>query len=432
MPMDIFSALPLLSTAPRWIIAYSGGVDSHVLLKLAVQAAALPYKNLLAVHINHGLNPAAERWAQHCKTVCKNLGVNFITIKVVVNRTQDAGLAAAARTARYLALADFVQAGDALLTAHHEDDQAETLLLQLLRGAGLKGLASMPTTSRFALGYLVRPLLSKSRAEIVACAQRNKLAWIEDDSNTNQRFDRNFLRHTIFPLLQKRWPAVNTVLARSAQHCADGDVLLMKTGREDYRAAASVRPLNVPNFLHTGIISRLRIPALLKLPFIKRINALRVWLQDAGQSTAIWVTETALQHIVHDILLSRRDAAPLMRLGEFELRRFQNELIVSHALSAFDSQQIYAWDLCSELVLSCGTLSPNLVELGRQAPQSYSCFSVRFRQGGEHFRPRQHAHSHSLKKFLHTWAVPPWLRGRIPLLYGDDRLIAVLGYAHED
>lgn len=202
----------------RLIVGYSGGLDSHVLLHgLAMHRPYWLTQKLEAIYVDHGLQTASAVWGEHCAEVCRDLNMPFRVLKIDARPVPGESPEAAARRARYAALAAELGFDSALLTAHHRDDQAETLLLQLLRGAGPYGLAAMPAVSRLGQGRLLRPFLEVDRAELLAYAGKHGLRWIEDASNTDTGFDRNYLRHRVLPLLRERWPAVNRTLSRSAR-----------------------------------------------------------------------------------------------------------------------------------------------------------------------------------------------------------------------
>ncbi|OGI37123.1 MAG: tRNA lysidine(34) synthetase TilS, partial [Candidatus Muproteobacteria bacterium RBG_16_64_10] len=228
-----------LSPATRFQLAYSGGLDSHVLLHALAQLQRTHGLNLGAVHVDHGLQAASRDWAQHCARICAALGIPCIIERVQVPDARADGLEAAARRARYACLARHVGAGDALLTAHHLDDQAETVLLQLLRGAGVHGLAAMPAIAPFSAGVLARPLLGFTRTALAHYARAEKLQWIEDSSNRDLRRARNLVRHQVLPLLQQRWPAAVRQLAQTARHAAEAAALLDDLAGADLGACAT-------------------------------------------------------------------------------------------------------------------------------------------------------------------------------------------------
>jgi tRNA(Ile)-lysidine synthase len=218
----VISILP--AETGKVFIAYSGGVDSHVLLHLVCSVEQLKLKTT-AVYINHGLQQEAEQWALHCEAVSLDLGVKFQCINVNAQKTIGKSLEEIAREARYTAFKSLLDKQDILLLAQHREDQMETVLLQLFRGAGVKGLSGMPLSAVFGTGKMLRPFLDVSKNEIIYYAEENKLQWIEDPSNKSDIFDRNFLRNQIIPQLKDRWPALDKTIARSARHCAKSEYI---------------------------------------------------------------------------------------------------------------------------------------------------------------------------------------------------------------
>ncbi|HYN76777.1 MAG TPA: tRNA lysidine(34) synthetase TilS, partial [Lamprocystis sp. (in: g-proteobacteria)] len=226
---------PLADFAPagRIWVAYSGGLDSTALLHAAGAVREHLPGALWAVHIDHGLSPESRRWGEHCRAVSAGLGVAFHCRRVELKPVPGESLEAVARAARYGELAALLGPGDLLLTAHHQDDQAETLLLALLRGSGVHGLAAMPFAVDLGLGHLVRPLLGVSRADLGRYAHTRGLTWVDDPSNRESAMDRNYLRNRVMPLLRERWPAVSATLSRSAGHCAAAaDLVDLAAARE--------------------------------------------------------------------------------------------------------------------------------------------------------------------------------------------------------
>ncbi|MEN8106478.1 MAG: tRNA lysidine(34) synthetase TilS [Pseudomonadota bacterium] len=408
-----------LSTGPadtHYWVAYSGGVDSHVLLHaltaLRDSLAAAPG----AVHVNHGLQAAAGKWQEHCRSVCRALAVPLVELQVDGRAVGGESPEAAARQARYSALQDWLPDGHCLLTAQHQDDQAETLLLQLLRGSGVKGLAAMPAASTFGAGHLLRPLLAVRRVDLLAYAQQHGLQWVEDPSNTDTGLDRNFLRHRILPVLRERWPATSETLARSAAHCAEAATLLGQLADSD-----------INDVCHEQMAC-LSIPALQQLTPARQRNVLRSWLvQHSGGAPSAAV----LSRISNDILGSRADAEPCVRFAAQEVRRYRDRLYLQRQAPVHNPAMVLDWDLRGPLLLPAagGSLTASresgngirLAAINRQVRVSY-------RRGGERCRPAGRQHHHSLKKLFQERGVPPWERQRIPLIYVDDRLAAVAGH----
>jgi len=402
----------------NFLIAYSGGVDSCVLLHAVVRLRQdFPELKLKAIHIHHGLFAEADQWVHHCQKICAELKVDLQIIKVEVKRSKGVSIEEAARDARYTALAKMLQENDGLITAHHADDQAETCLLQFLRGAGIKGLASMPAIINFAQGFLARPFLSVTRAEILNYAQKNNLNWVEDKSNHDLKFTRNFLRYKIMPEFIKRWPNINKTILRVADNCSDANELLKDLALQDIRK------------LPGRVAKTLSITKLQKLSLARQKNVLREWIssQDFRLPSAI-----KLQHIITDVINARVDAAPCVAWEKAEIRRFKDDLYVMTPLADFDCNNILFWDGKKPLKLpgNLGVLrAKKVIGKGLKAEVLNKNIEIRFRQGGEQCKLLGRAGTHKLKKLFQEWNIPPWQRDRVPLLYINNKLSAVIGYA---
>ncbi|HEV2320748.1 MAG TPA: tRNA lysidine(34) synthetase TilS, partial [Gammaproteobacteria bacterium] len=232
-PSRLIHTLRGLPAAQRYWVALSGGLDSMVLLTaLAVERGGLPGE-LRALHVHHGLHPKADEWQRHCEVACASLGIPLEIRRVEVHPATGESLEAVARERRYAAFREVVGADDLLLLAQHADDQLETFLLQALRGAGVRGLAAMPESASFSGLKLARPLLAYGRAELEAWARQQGLSWVEDPSNADTGFDRNYLRHEVLPRLKQRWPAAAETVSRSARLAAEADGLLKELAAED-------------------------------------------------------------------------------------------------------------------------------------------------------------------------------------------------------
>jgi tRNA(Ile)-lysidine synthase len=400
------------------LIAYSGGVDSHVLLHAISQLRQeFPELKLKAIHIHHGLFEEADFWTQHCQKICAELKVDLQIIKVEVKRSKGISIEEAARSARYAALEKLLQPNDVLITAHHADDQAETCLLQFLRGAGIKGLASMPTIIDFAQGFLVRPFLKITRAEILNYAQKNNLSWVEDQSNHDLSFTRNFLRYKIMPEFHKRWPNINKTIMRVAENCAEANELLKEMALQDIKK------------LKGNIANTLSITKLQKLSYVRKKNVLREWIQIQGFRLP---SAIKLQHVITDVINARADAMPCVAWSDAEVKRFRDDLYVMPPLSEFDRNISLSWDGKKPLKLpgNLGVLqSKKVIGKGLKTEILNKNIEIKFRQGGEKCKLSGRAGTHELKKLFQEWHVPPWQRDIIPLLYVNDKLAAVIGYA---
>ncbi len=401
--------------SPRYWIAYSGGLDSTVLLQLCGELSrASPALRFAAVHVHHGLQPEATAWAERCRAMCLALEMPFRLLRVDARPAPGQSPEEAARAARYAALRSCLSKGETLLTAQHRDDQAETLLLQLLRGAGLAGLAAMPEWTPFGPGFLLRPLLGFARSKLREFAETRRLEWIEDPSNRSLSHDRNFLRHEVMPLILERWPAAPETLSRTARHCAEAQDLLTERARELLDAA-----------LHPERGS-LRIEPLLNWSEATRRLVLREWLRDRGFRMP---PARVLERILSDGLAAGADRNPAIRWKEGQVRRYRNELYLLPPPLPFDPGRVMAWDGKTVLKLPDG--NGELAAEGVEGPGLDAdafrggTISVRYRRGGETCRPAGRTGSHELKKLFQEAGVPPWVRERTPLIHIDGRLAAV-------
>lgn len=418
---ELASALGGLPARWRLVVGVSGGLDSMLLLAVAHRyVQAHPALSLLAVHVHHGLSPHADAWARHVEQQCAQLGVPCVVKHVDVDRRQ-ASREAAARDARHAALASVLQPGDALLLAHHADDQAETVLLRLLRGSGLTGLAAM-RASRPVAGvgdaWLVRPWLGISRASLHEAAVRAGLSWVEDESNADTRFDRNFLRREILPPLNARWPALVGTLSSTARRLAEADTLL--AGYLD----SDLAPLLALPARH-DFFPTLDAPGLLAQDPPRQRALLRRWLQQIG---APLFHETWLAQLLA-LAASREDAEGELRVAGWEIHRFRGRLHAFPQLPAPATERVLHWDLRGELDLGPGhgvlralpsTAGTGLPLAGIEPGMPVT---VRFRGGGEMIRANAGSGRRPLKKILQEHDVPPWLRARLPLLYVDAPLV---------
>ena len=399
-----------------------------VLLHLLHQLAPRFSWRLSALHVHHGISPNADAWADFCAGLCAQHAIPLHTEHVDIAPLRKHGIEAAARKLRHAAFAR--QACDFVALAHHADDQAETLLLQLLRGAGVKGAAAMPFVKHATThipsplageGWahrpdLLRPLLHYSRREILDYAAAYDLRWIEDESNADDSYPRNFLRHRVLPLLEERFPAYRNTLARSAQHFAEAGVLLDDLARLDAAQA-----------IHAGTLAVAALQAL-SLPRAK--NLLRYFLHSSG---APMPQTVQLDDMLQQLCGARQDAAVCIAYGDWQVRRYQGRVYVLRALGEFDRSLVLPWHgeaelewpalavrLCFNQTQGAGI---SLAKL-RRAP-----VTLRLRQGGETLRPDPHAATRTLKNLLQEHHIPPWQRDRLPLLYCGDELVSVVGVA---
>ncbi|WFC63371.1 tRNA lysidine(34) synthetase TilS [Pseudomonas sp. REST10] len=405
-------ALAPWRTASAWCVAFSGGLDSSVLLHLLAELArreAVPA--LSAIHVQHGLQPVAAAWPEHCRQFCAALGIPLQVVAVQV--AARASVEQAARQARYAAFAEHLQPDAVLFSAQHRDDQAETLLFRLLRGAGVRGLAAMPGQRPLGRGTLLRPLLDCSRAELQGYAEAHGLSWIEDPSNADTRFSRNFLRQRVMPLLAERWPRASVALARSAAHLSEAEQLLGELARIDLQAARGE-----PLFPWLALPS-LELSLVTQLSDARQRNLLRHWLAPLSRMPdsdhwAGW----------RDLRDAAGDASPVWKLADGELHRADGRL---YWLSADWLAPPVLPDPAVVRVQGASELPGNgEVQIRGELPAGR--WHLRYRLGGESLHLPERGRR-DLKRLLNEWRVPAFVRPRLPLLFDGDELMAVANLA---
>jgi tRNA(Ile)-lysidine synthase len=393
--------------APAWYIAFSGGLDSTVLLHLLADwSRQAPLPPLKAIHVHHGLQVAADAWPGHCQSVCDSLGIPLSIVRVQV--PPGASLEQAARQARYQAFTQCLGPGDILLTAQHRDDQAETLLFRLLRGSGLRGLAAMAVRRPLGAGTLVRPLLQISRQALEAHAAARGLGSVEDPSNLDLHFSRNYLRHRVMPDLRERWPQVSTTLARTADHLGEALELLDDLAREDLHGAHWVG-----EFDWLGLPS-LALAPLRQLTPARQRNALRHWLAPltALPDTRHWQGWDNLRD-------ASTDAHATWQLADGRLQRGDGRLWWLSGAWLRPISAPCAWaEPASALVL------PDNGQVRVSGPVSTGPLHIAYRQGGETLQIPGRGRR-DLKRLLNESGVPAFARARLPLLFMDGQLHAV-------
>ena len=407
----IESALTRRHNLNHIYIGYSGGVDSHVLLHLCASTPGLKDK-ITAVYVHHGLQVEAEAWALHCKETAEILGVNFILLRV--NAVADPGESPeeAARNARYTALKSLIDIDDALLVAQHRDDQLETVLLQLFRGSGLRGLSAMPERMAFGRGVMIRPLLNVAKSAIDVYAQTWDLSWVEDPSNLSHDYDRNFLRNAVLPLLKQRWPACDKTVARSARHCADAQAVISELAE------------NLFHPIFNADDQTLSIGRLMSYEIPQQQLIIRQWFQALGLKMPALAFVERLQS---EVLAAREDSDPVLFGQAYNVRRYRDRLYCLKS-AAPDSVQETLWPAGQTTVKVSDRQSlsyaPSSAGISREQWQN-AAIKITARSGGEKIRLPGRSGRHALKKLFQEAGIPPWAREAIPLVYLDDKLAAV-------
>jgi tRNA(Ile)-lysidine synthase len=404
----------------RLCVALSGGVDSSALLA-ALATPRHVHPALRAVHVDHGLHPNSRLWSAHCRALARRLNVPLQVLATKVGRVRGESLEALARTARYALLEGNLAAGEVLLTAHHQDDQLETVLLQLFRGSGVAGLSGMPELAPFGRGFLARPLLSCTRAQLEQWASSRDLEWVEDDTNADETLDRNYLRRRVLPLLRARWPGIGVSVGRSARHAAQAQRLLDEVARRDVERAADG--------------DCLAASALRGLTPERRRNAVRFWIARSGFPAP---DTRRLVEICGPLLEARWDANPAVMWGKVILRRERGQLAIGTVQTAPVSARstsplartvVAEWNWTQQP--SCELPNAGQLELTQEArgPLDLDALpasvTVRTRVGGERLKPRKGGRTRTLKSLLQEAHVPPGERGRLPLVCCGERVLAV-------
>jgi tRNA(Ile)-lysidine synthase len=393
------------------VVALSGGADSAALLRatatLGKSFRALP---LRALHVDHGLQSAAAGFRTACVTLCDQLGIPLRIVAVEVQREAGTSIEAAARTARYAALKHEMRPRECLLTAHHREDQAETVLLQALRGAGIKGMSAMPVCRPFGSGWHARPLLDVAHSDLLQFGGLEPSASI-DPMNQDLRFDRVYLRTAVWPLIEKRWPGAAIALTRAARHMAEAQQLL------EVAAGADVARLRDGDALS--------IPGLRALSPLKRVNAVRLWLSQEGLEAP---STARLAEALRQVFDAEADHLPAIVWGHQALRRYRQRLFVTRA-DPPRMPEAQSWIAAEGTTVALGPGLGNLTWIAQRggfaAQRLPAAVSVRGRDGGETLKPASSAKTQTVQHLCQALGVLPWMRDALPLVFAGDELIAV-------
>ena len=393
-------------------VALSGGVDSVVLLHLLHQLQKTHHFTLKASHVHHGLSKNADKWVKFCEKLCTKLSVPLDIHYIQLPQKKSLGIEGEARQLRYEKLLQTKT--DLVVLAHHEDDQAETFLLQLMRGAGVKGLSSMAhfDDSR----RLWRPLLNASRTDIESYAKKHKLKWIEDESNQNTDFDRNFIRSKVLPILKNRFSHIIKVISRSSSHLAEAQHLLDNLAQIDLKSL-----LKSDNYKH-----KLNVKTLDKLSNARAKNALRFWLEMNDQ---LMPSRDLLDELLRQVLTAKKDADLKIQLSkDFEIRRYKDEIYVVKKNQQTHKNYEIIWKGESKILLPNGSQLNFKNVKGRGINLKFlrdQKLKIRNRQGGEFFKPDSRRPTKKIKQLLQESDLPPWEREFFPIIFVGDELAAV-------
>jgi len=392
-------------------------MDSRVLLDLLAR-----YKNetvdvdCLAVHVHHGLSENADKWSEYCAVWCKKYGIKLIVERVELNLVNQVSIEQEARIQRYRALEKHVGNNDILLTAQHGDDQLETFLLALKRGSGPKGLSSMPECARFSKGWLLRPFLTVNQHVILEYAQAKQLQWVDDESNQDIQYDRNFLRHEVIPKLKGRWPSIEQAVLRSCKLCADQESLIHELLHE-----------RLARF--TDINGGLSITELSGQSALAKNQLIRLWLNN---QKSMMPSLTQLNVIWNEVALAKPDGNPIINTTSGQIRRFKDRLYFVGKLT-----DVTSWT--SSISLNESVLLPDTLgclhfvakrdcgSLSLRQPTKMESMWVHFNPQGMNAHPAEREHSRKLKKLFQEYQVPSWLRTRTPIVMYGDKLAMVVG-----
>ena len=397
--------------APQILVGLSGGMDSILLLKLLSEQ--VDTKLLQAVHINHGLSDNADQWQQFAEDYCQQLGVDFYAEKVQLVVSGE-GVEAAARDARYAVFESRLKQDGLLFLAHHADDQVETVVYRLLRGSGSKGLAGMPESRALGLGQLIRPLLAYSKESIHREAISRGLKWIEDESNLDDRFDRNYIRNQVIPVIAKRWSQYPQAIMHSAGLSDQANLLTKELALEDLARLDELKQRAGWSISMDGLSD---------LSVLRQKNLLRYWSEIKGLPAP---SSKIINEILSSVVAARQDASPEVIWQTQYWARFQNRLyLLRYQNKTTQQDQPIHWDMQNSLVLTDDSRLEAWRAKGRGLAVGAESVEIRYRQGGERCKPQGRGRSSSLKKLLLEYQLPPWLRDRVPLFYVRDQLVAV-------
>ena len=429
--LNIESLLEILSKysnpddKTKFAVAFSGGVDTVVLMHLMHCACQRWNFSLLALHVDHNIHPDSGKWMQHCADFCDARDIPFCSTRLNQFNPSERVPEHEARAARYSWLKKEVAEGDFLLTGHHKNDQAETLLLNLMRGSGARGLSGIQEATPFGKGTLVRPMLQFTKEQILEYATSRKLSYVHDPANDDLRYDRNYLRHLLLPAMQERWGAAIENISRSAGNLLDSRSLLDELAEIDVFSCRTI------GSAYLSIGCQLKLDELRKLNKARQINLLRYWVRNYS------IPEPGRQMLNNFLKTTVDGNAEYSEMDweGYKLYLFRNVLYLTPNLTLKPRKEKVIWNLTEPLVLEhegIRLVPRSVVGKGIDVKRLSASVSVGFRKGGERFRMPGRQHSSKLKKLLHADSIPPWERKMLPLIYDDEELVAVVPWRVSD
>ncbi len=412
---EIKEILNKFKDSRKIIIAYSGGIDSSVLLHLIFSIKDDLKQSLEVIHINHGLHEKSDNWEIFCKAQCKKFNISFKAININELPPKNESIESWARNKRYFLITKEMKKGDLLLTAHHMDDQVETFFLQVLRGAGPRGLSSMPVIKKITNGYHVRPFLNIRRSELEKYANTNNLSWQDDESNLDVRYDRNYLRHKVLTYLEMAWPSYRQSISRAISHQKESMDLLNDIASED-----------MSKVLHKNFVN-LDIKLLKELNLPRQKNLIFYWLDNLNLEKP---GSRHMDQIIKTLINTSSDKSPCVNWKNTEVRKYRDYLYASNTIKQHNINEEIHWntnlpiEIQGEKLIAKETLGKGILR---------SCIdgakiSIRYRNGGEKIYSNSLNNSKTVKQLFQEHGVLPWFRDRVPLIYVNEELAVIPGF----
>ena len=407
--------LEKFSQSKKIIIAYSGGIDSSILLHLLFSIKEDLKQSLEAIHINHGLHDKSNDWEKFCRRKCESYNISFRAISIKENCPKNVSVECWARDKRYSLIAKEIKNNDILLTAHHMDDQIETFFLQVFRGAGPRGLASMPVIKKISNGYHARPFLNIQRSELEKYASINKILWQDDDTNSDIRYERNYLRHKVLVYLEKAWPSYRKSISRVVSHQKESMSILSEIALEDMREVLCKNFIN----LDVKILKGLSLP--------RQKNLIFYWLDSLNLEKP---GSKHMHQIIKTLINTSSDKSPCVNWKNTEVRKYRDQLYASQIFKQHNINEEIYWNTDSPLeiqgekLIAKETLGKGILRSSIEGAK----ITIRYRHGGEKIYSNSLSNSKKVKKIFQEHGVLPWFRDRVPLIYINEELAVVPGF----